>query len=189
MIVDIGTGNGRAVLERAAVEPSALVLGVDASAAAMVESSRRAARRGPPNALFFAVGAERLAESPLAGQADIVTVTFPWGSLLRGVLGLDRPALDGVASVLRPDGMLQVLASVMPSDGVFRLDCLDAAAAPAVRAAWHAAGLELMRFRPATPDEITGSGSSWARRLQAAARDPTRADARSVWRLDGRRLG
>ena len=181
MIVDIGTGDGRAVLERAAREPSALVLGVDASAAAMVESSRRAARRGPSNALFFAVGAERLAESPFAGRADLVTVTFPWGSLLRGVLGLDRAALAGVAALLRPDGRLQVLASVVPSDGVAGLECLDAPATPAVPAAWHAAGLELVDFRPATPAEIAGSGSSWARRLRA------NREARPVWLLEGRR--
>jgi 16S rRNA (adenine(1408)-N(1))-methyltransferase len=182
VIVDIGTGDGRAVLERAATEPSALVLGVDASAAAMVESSRRAARRGPHNALFFAAGAERHAESPLAGQADLVTVTFPWGSLLRGVLGLDRAALGGVAALLRPDGRLQVLASVVPSDGIAGLDCLEAAVAPAIRAAWHAAGLRLMRFGPATPHEIAGSGSSWARRLRA------HREGRPVWALEGRRM-
>lgn len=187
--MDIGTGDGRAVLQRAVREPSALVLGVDASAAAMVKSSRRAARRGPLNALFFAAGAERLAESPLAGRADLVTVTFPWGSLLRGVLGLDRAALAGVAALLHLDGRLQVLASVVPSDGVAGLECLDAAAAPAVRDAWHAAGLELVQFRPATPDEIAGAGSSWARRLHAAARGRARPDARPVWRLDGSRLG
>jgi 16S rRNA (adenine(1408)-N(1))-methyltransferase len=182
VIVDIGTGDGRSVIERAAAAPSALVLGVDAAAAAMAESSRRASRRGPPNALFFAAGAERLGESPLAGTADLVTVTFPWGSLLRGVIGLDRASLAGVAAVLRPTGRLQVLASVVPSDGIEGLDCLDATAAPAIREAWLAAGLKLLRIRAATAGEIAGSGSTWARRLRADR------EQRPVWALEGRRV-
>jgi hypothetical protein len=31
-----------------------------------------------------------------------MTITFPWGSLLRGVLGHDEAALSGVASLLAP---------------------------------------------------------------------------------------
>jgi len=189
VIVDVGTGDGRAVLDRAVDEPTALVVGVDASAAAMATSSRRAARHGPHNALFFAAGAEQLSGSPLAGHADLITVTFPWGSLLRGVLGLDAAGLAGVAALPCPGGRLRVLASVVPSDGVAGMDCLDDSALPAIRAAWRAAGLELTSFRPATPDEVVESGSTWARRLRAARAGQRVSEARPVWRLDGRRLG
>jgi 16S rRNA (adenine(1408)-N(1))-methyltransferase len=188
VIVDVGTGDGRAVLDRAVDEPAALLIGVDASAAAMATASRRAARRGPRNALFYAEGAERLADSPLAGHADLVTVTFPWGSLLRGVLGLDAAALNGVAALLCASGRLRVLASVVPSDGVVGMYCLDGAQAPAIHAAWRAAGLDLTSFRPATTDDIARSGSTWARRLQAVPAGLAIA-LRPVWRLDGRRLG
>jgi 16S rRNA (adenine(1408)-N(1))-methyltransferase len=183
VIVDVGTGDGRAVLDRAFDEPTALVMGVDASAAVMATASRRADRRGPRNALFFAEGAERLADSPLAGQADLVTVTFPWGSLLRGVIGLDDAALAGVAALLRPGGRLLVLASVVPSDGVAGMDCLDESAETAIGAAWCGAGLELTSFRPATAAEVARSRSTWARRLLAGG------DTRPVWLLEGRRLG
>jgi 16S rRNA (adenine(1408)-N(1))-methyltransferase len=158
-------------------------VGVDASAAAMARASRRADRRGRRNALFFAEGAERLADSPLAGQADVLTVTLPWGSLLRGVLGLDQAALGGVAAVLRPGGSLRVLASVVPSDGVVGIDCIDESAEASIRAAWRAAGLEMTRFLPATAAEVARSRSTWARRLLAGG------DTRPVWQLDGRRLG
>ena len=180
MVVDIGTGDGRAVLARATAEPAALVIGVDAAAASMAESSRRADRRGPQNALFFTAGAEALGSTPIAGAADLVTVTLPWGSLLRGVIGLDEGALRGVASTLTIRGRLEVLASVVPSDGIGGLDCLDAAAAPAIAAAWGAAGLRLTGIRPATRTDIDAAGSSWGRRLGAD---------RPVWRLDGVRAG
>ena len=180
MIVDIGTGDGRAVLARAAAEPATLVIGVDAAAASMAESSRRADRRGPRNALYLAAGVEALASSRLAGTADLVTVTLPWGSLLRGVLGLDEAALGGIVATAKPGGRLEVLASVVPSDGIVGLECLDDAAASAVAEAWRAAGLRLVGMRPATRADMESAGSSWARRL---------GPDRPVWRLDGVRDG
>ena len=54
--------------------------------------------------------------TPLAGQADVVTVTFPWGSLLRGVARSDEASLRGIASIARPGGRVEVLASVVPAD-------------------------------------------------------------------------
>ena len=181
MVVDIGTGDGRAVLLRAAAEPTALVVGVDAAASLMADASRRADRRGPTNVLFLAAGAETLAASPLAGRADLVTVRFPWGSLLRGIVGLDDAALCGVASLLAAGGRLEVLASVVPSDGVTGMPCLDAEAEPAIRPAWSAAGLRLTAMRLASAAEIEACGSTWARRLRAGR------DTRPVWRLDGTR--
>ena len=166
------------MLARAAAEPVSLVIGVDAAAAAMAEASRRAARRGPANAIFLAVGAAELAGTPLAGRMDLVTVTFPWGSLLRGVLSLEPAVLAGVAALVAPGGRIGVLASVVPSDRIDGVATLDAGWEPAIRCAWAGVGLELVSMRPATAAEIAASRSSWARRL-----DPTRG-TRTVWRLD-----
>jgi 16S rRNA (adenine(1408)-N(1))-methyltransferase len=181
VVVDIGTGDGRVVLARAAAEPADLIVGIDASAPAMADASRRADRRGPANALFIAAGVETLETSPLAGRADLVTVLFPWGSLLRGALGLDDRALSGIASLLASGGRLEVLASVTPSDGVAGMPCLDGEAEPVIRRAWSAAGLRMTAMRPASAAEIVASGSTWARRLRAGG------DARPVWRLEGTR--
>jgi 16S rRNA (adenine(1408)-N(1))-methyltransferase len=181
VVVDLGTGDGRVVIRRAAAEPTALVIGVDAAAAAMAETSRRADRRGPGNALFLASGVEGLGASPLAGRADLVTVLFPWGSLLRGALGLDDAALSGIASLVMPGGRVEVLASVVPSDRVAGLDRLEEPGGAAIRDAWRAARLELTSCRRASPDEIAASGSTWARRLRADG------DTRPVWLLEGRR--
>ncbi len=176
MIVDLGTGDGRAVIARATGDSRALVIGIDAAAASMAESSRRADRRGPHNALFLAARAAALDATPLAGQADVVTVTFPWGSLLRGVLGRDEASLRGIASIVRPGGRVEVLASVVPADRVDGIDCLDTSIRPALTDAWLAAGLRLIDLRPATSTEVAATGSTWARRLGAG---------RPVWRLTG----
>lgn len=180
MVADIGTGDGRAVLARAVDEPASMVIGVDAAPGAMAEASRRAARRGPANAIFLATGAAELAAttSPLAGRVDLVTITFPWGSLLRGALGLEPAVLGGVAALVRSGGRVEVLASVVPSDRVDGLGALDAEWEPVIRRAWASAGMELVSMRPATAAEIAASRSSWARRLDSPR------GARAVWRLD-----
>jgi 16S rRNA (adenine(1408)-N(1))-methyltransferase len=178
VIADIGTGDGRAVLARARAEPASLVVGVDAAAPAMAVASRRAARGGQANTIFLVAGAETLADSPLAGRVDLVTVTFPWGSLLRGVLGLDTKALAGVAALVAPGGRVEALVSVIPSDRIEGMPTLDQAWGPAICGAWATAGLRLLSMRRATTAEVAASRSSWARRLGAAG------DARPVWRLD-----
>ncbi|HET9083481.1 MAG TPA: class I SAM-dependent methyltransferase [Candidatus Limnocylindrales bacterium] len=180
MIVDVGTGDGRAVLARAAEEPRAVVIGVDAAAASMSEASRRADRRGPRNVLFLAAGVETLPGSPLAGTADLVTVAFPWGSLLRGVLGLDQSALCGLASVARPGAHFELLVSVVPADGIAGIERLDASSRPAIEGAWASAGIKLISMREATSADVAATSSSWARRL---------GPDRPVWRLDGVRSG
>jgi 16S rRNA (adenine(1408)-N(1))-methyltransferase len=182
VIVDLGTGDGRAVLARATLDPRALVIGVDANAAGMAESSRRAARgraarrrgdRGTDNAIFLVEAAEAL-PGPLAGTASLVTITMPWGSLLRGVLGLDAVALRGVTSIVAPGGRVEVLVSVIPADRVDGIAILDRTSEARMADAWRAVGLELESMRPATVDDLRATRSSWARRL----RD------RPVWRLD-----
>jgi 16S rRNA (adenine(1408)-N(1))-methyltransferase len=146
----------------------------------MHEASRRAAARpsrgGLSNARFFIDAAESL-PGALAGTADLVTITMPWGSLLRGVLGRDDAVMRGIAGLLGDDGAIEVLVSVTPRDGVAGIESLSAGHAPEIAAAWSNVGLRLVAFRPATADEVRATGSSWARRL----------GDRPVWRLDLRR--
>ena len=54
-----------------------------------------------------------------------MTVQFPWGSLLRGVLGLDEPVMRGIAALLGPEGHLTSLVSIVPADGVPGYETLD----------------------------------------------------------------
>jgi 16S rRNA (adenine(1408)-N(1))-methyltransferase len=177
VIVDVGTGDGRAVLARAAAEPGSLVIGIDANAAAMAESSRRAARRHGQryqlNAFFLVDSAEAL-PGPLAGVASLITITMPWGSLLRGVLGLDASVLNGIAALLAPGGRVEVIASVTPSDNIDGMAALGDRESPRIAAAWDAVGLDLASMRPAALVDLRATRSSWARRL----------GDRPVWRLE-----
>jgi 16S rRNA (adenine(1408)-N(1))-methyltransferase len=147
----------------------------------MAESSRRASRRGPANALFVAAAAERIPPE-LRGVADELTILFPWGSLLRGSLALDdaAPAAGGIASLLAPEGEASVILSIEDRDGLDlpRLD--DPGACHALRERWTRHGLDVCFLRPATSAEVAAPHSTWARRL-AAGRD------RRAWRVRLRR--
>ena len=171
MTIDVGTGDGRAVLTAAAADPRALVLGLDANAAAMAEVSRRAAKPlrkgGTPNAAFVRAAAEA-PPVELAGIASQVSVLFPWGSLLRGCLGADPAVAAGVAGLLAPGGSVELMVAPSTRDGLDGLPTEPARVVDAAATAFAEFGLELVEGRLATPGEIRASGSTWARRLGAA---------------------
>lgn len=179
----MGTGDGRAALRRAAREPGSFVVGLDANADGMIAASRRTAvaGRGALANVAFAVAAVETPPAELVRQAALASVLFPWGSLLRGVLGCDDGALAGLASLLTPGGRIEVLASLAPRDtGSLGVAADRLADRDAIAAAWSCAGLDLLEHRPATSVELASAGSSWAKRLSSSP-------DRSVIRLAGRR--
>jgi 16S rRNA (adenine(1408)-N(1))-methyltransferase len=184
VVVDLGTGDGRAVLTRAAAEPTSLVFGIDANAASMADASRRAARPatkgGLPNARFVVAAAET-PPPELAGIADLVTVLLPWGSLLRGVLGRDDAVTTGIATLVRPGGRIEVLLAPSDRDGVEWP--ADATALRVLAGdAWCRRGVEVRTVAVATSLDLAAVPSTWARRL-GLGRQPAEAADRRAWRL------
>lgn len=150
----------------------------------MTQASRRAARAasrdGRPNALFIVAGVEA-PPVELIGLADLVTVRFPWGSLLRGLLGLDPRAMAGLSSLVAPCGSLEALVSIEPRDGLG--DALGSLTDGQLAASWSESGFALDEIRLARPSEVAASGSSWARRLGATATDRRRVTRLRLSRL------
>jgi 16S rRNA (adenine(1408)-N(1))-methyltransferase len=145
----------------------------------MAEASRRAARspaRGDAtNALFVVAAAER-PPLELLGAADELTIRFPWGSLLRGALAIDRAAAAGIAALIKPGGRLTILVSISDRDGLGLTPIDEAEAADALADRWNAHGIRLEAICPATDADVAATRSSWARRLGVGR-------ARPAWRL------
>ncbi len=181
MIVDLGTGDGRAALTLAETDPRTLVIGIDADAASMAETSRRAARpsvRGGRSNLLFVVAAAESPPPELLGIADEVRILFPWGSLLRGVLGADERVALGIARLAHPGGRVSAIVSVTPRDGLDRTISFDPAALDGLIDATQRFGLRLTATRRADVEDVWATRSTWGRRLLAGAAD------RPVWRLE-----
>nr|WP_281292446.1 class I SAM-dependent methyltransferase [Nocardia bhagyanarayanae] len=177
--MDLGTGDGRAVLAAAAADARRLVIGVDANAAGMIEASRKATRGKLANALFVAAAAERL-PTELDGVADAVTVYFPWGSLLRGLVTADPVVIAGLARLLKPGAALSILVSVTEHDRGSGLPPIGEHDLRGLAEPYAAQGLTITEVAPATAAEIAATGSSWAKRLGAGSQ-------RGAWRIAARR--
>jgi 16S rRNA (adenine(1408)-N(1))-methyltransferase len=163
------------VLAAAAARPDRLIVGVDASAAALAVASRRAAapprRGGLPNALFVVAAAEALPRE-LDGLADLVTVHFPWGSLLRGLLGADPAIMTGLTRVMRPGATLSLLLSSTDRDRGAGVAPLQEPAVHALASSYADWGLGVNQARPATVADVAAAHSTWGKRLGAGARRP-----------------
>jgi 16S rRNA (adenine(1408)-N(1))-methyltransferase len=163
------------VLAAAAAQADRLVVGVDANAAGMATASRRAAakpaRGGLPNALFVVAAAQAL-PAELDGVADLVTVHFPWGSLLRGLLGADPATMTGLTRVLRPAATLQLLLSSTARDHSAGVAPIQAATLQALAGSYATWGLAVTRLRPATAADVAVAHSTWGKRLGAGTRRP-----------------
>lgn len=171
---DLGTGDGRYVLDRARRDPGTFVMGIDACR----ENLRRASRLAPDNALFSI--ANLLSPPPELG--DLVThisINFPWGSLLAGLVHADPGLLEGLAAMSSSGAPIECYlnAGALAEEG-YEL----AEGAAQARWALNAAG-----FKIGTPCLLDAAAlravpSTWAKRL-AFGRDP-----RAVY-LTGRRSG
>ena len=174
MIIDLGTGDGRAALTLAESEPRTLVIGIDADAASMAETSRRAARPpakgGRPN-LLFVVAAAETPPPELLGLADEVRILFPWGSLLRGVLGADERVARGIAGLARPGGRVSAIVSVTSRDGLDGIASLDPAGLAGIADAARRSGLRLTAARRLDAEDVRATRSTWGRRLLSGAAD------------------
>ena len=172
--VDLGTGDGKFVLRAARAEPDVLHIGVDALEEPMAESIRRAsskpARGGVPNARFMVADA-MLPPASLRGRAGLVTVNYPWGSLLRAVAEPEPAGLAAIVGLLRPGGRLvAVLNASAAEDGAYaerlELPPLDGDhLREVVIPGWSDAGLVDLECHALAAGEDPPYRTSWGQRL------------------------
>jgi tRNA G46 methylase TrmB len=161
--VDVGAGDGGYVLYRARSEPATFAVGLDANPDALAAGAWRGKRAHLANAAFLVDGVERLPRE-LACVADEVTVHFPWGSLLAGLLAADQAVLTPLARLLKPGGELRVVLSATDRDGFAEVTppLFESRAG-----AFSEHGLRLRRARHASQSDIDETHSAWAKRLAA----------------------
>lgn len=135
----------------------------------MRDASRLAARRtdrgGLPNALFVLAAAENLPVE-LNGRVSELSITLPWGSLLRGTVCAEPWLADAIRRIVRPGGEVRLLLSVTERDAAMGLPTLDPTSVEALARAYGGCGLEPIEWRAATAEDVRQTDSTWARRLE-----------------------
>jgi 16S rRNA (adenine(1408)-N(1))-methyltransferase len=190
VVIDLGTGDGRFVLRTARERPQSLVVGIDPVHDAMAGVARRASakpsRGGVPNALFLVASAEALPPA-LSSKASMVTVNFPWGSLLRTLVLPDPGGLRAVVGLLEPGGRLIALLNASVTDdrdygerlGLPPLE--DAHIEQRLVPGWQESGLEAVSWHRLEPNEEPIHHTTWGRRL-------VRGSNRSTIAVEGTRV-
>jgi 16S rRNA (adenine(1408)-N(1))-methyltransferase len=171
VLLDLGTGDGRFVRQMAIAHPHRLCIGVDACRENLWAESRTA----PPNAIF--VIANALALPPeLHGVAAQITINFPWGSLLRGLL--DGTLLGELQRVAQPHAALDLRLN---AGALIEAGVAFEAGATTIRHALLGHGWRCGPWRAMDAPALRSFPTTWARRL-AWGRDPRalalRAEAR-----------
>jgi 16S rRNA (adenine(1408)-N(1))-methyltransferase len=105
----------------------------------------------------------------LRGLADEVTVHFPWGSLLRGIVGADAAVIAPLAMLLRPSGELRIIVSATAHDG---FTDIVPAHMRALASGYADCGLALVEARDALRADLARAHSRWAKRLGAPTARP-----------------
>lgn len=161
--LDLGTGDGRYVAHQAVAQPRHFVIGLDACRENLVEVSRRA----PGNSLFVIANALDL-PGELDGMADSLSINFPWGSLLEGLLLADSPLWASLRRVTRPGTRLDVrLNGGALAEAHWSLET----GAVQIRRLLIEQGFALQPAEKLTAGDLKAFPTSWAKRL-AFGRDP-----------------
>jgi 16S rRNA (adenine(1408)-N(1))-methyltransferase len=180
VVADLGTGDGRFAYRLAREHPAWLVVGVDPSADAMAEVSRRAARkpaRGGLENVLFVVGTGEALPAELDGLCDEVLAILPWGRLMRDLLLGEPETLAGIARIAAPGAGIRLILNTEIFEKPVPLDVRELPEATpeyareqlVPRYAEHGIALEELRYL--TQDEVRALHSTWSRRL-AHAREP-----------------
>jgi 16S rRNA (adenine(1408)-N(1))-methyltransferase len=171
-LLDLGAGDGRFVAQMARAYPDGLAIGIDACRENLIEQSRRA----PENAVFLVANALSLPEE-LTEIATRLTINFPWGSLLTGLL--DGPAFcERLVSLVRPGATLEVaLNGGALAEAGWTLE----AGAKRIQSNLRAAGFTLRTPLAWGATELRACPTTWARRL-AFGRDPRAVFLAGNWK-------
>tara|TARA_R110000868_G_scaffold189695_1_gene432853 strand:+ start:39997 stop:40668 length:672 start_codon:yes stop_codon:yes gene_type:complete len=107
--IDLGTGDGLFAWRLAKEEEKTAVIGVDAARESLKEGSARAAKKpargGAPNSIFLCANVLKLDDS-FNNMADVLSVNFPWGTLLQAVSIPFDDFIEKMACILKDGARL-----------------------------------------------------------------------------------
>lgn len=155
--VDLGTGDAAWALRLARQRPEVGVIGVDAC----LDHVRGHARRRPANMALIQCDAAAL-PAALDGRATRVTINFPYGSLLSGLLEDDARLRDRLDAILTVAGVTEVRVNASALAGTGHT---LATAERALVGACGRLGCVAVRTRRLESADLRRFPSTWAKRI------------------------
>ena len=178
--LDVGTGDGRFVIDRATRHPERLVIGLDPVAEAMERAANRASRPRTrvENVLFVVASIEQLPDQ-LADRCARVFVLFPWGSLMSGLILGETATLESLSRLGRPGATYRILLNRRIFSDPVPIQAQDLPE-PTVSYArrvllprFERAGLTVDEILNADADTVANLPTTWSRRLSHRNPPPT----------------
>ena len=161
--LDLGTGDGRYVHFLADKHPDWFIIGVDSCRENLHDHSRAKL----PNMLFIIASAQNLPRE-FSGRISHITINFPWGSLLEGLLTADAALMNGMLSVSKQNTQIDVHLNggALAAAGTSLEDGSKTIHENMNRCGWSVTDPHLI-----DPDALRNFPTTWAKRL-AYGRDP-----------------
>lgn len=161
--IDIGTGDGKFVQHVAQAEPQRFVIGIDACRENLIDTSRRALT----NVLFVIANAQAL-PGELYGLGTHLSINFPWGSLLDGLLRPESGLLEELLKCTQAGAAFEVRLNggALAEQGW----TLEAGTAQ-VQSSLAAKGFTIAAPYAMQPQMLKRFPTTWAKRI-AFGRDP-----------------
>jgi 16S rRNA (adenine(1408)-N(1))-methyltransferase len=163
IILDLGTGDGRYVHSLAERFPADFIIGVDSCRENLHEYSRAKL----PNMLFIISNAQSL-PGELNGLVSHISINFPWGSLLNGLLNAETSLMRGLERLATSTTSINVHLNggALAEAGWALENGADKIYYNLLQAGWRVRTPRCM-----DADELQAFPTTWARRL-AHGRDP-----------------
>lgn len=159
--IDLGTGDGRFAVHLARTRPGLGVIGIDTC----LDHLHGSPRRLPANVRFVRLDARDVWKGE-GMHATSVSVNFPYGSLLRGLVRGDSGLLERLDGILGPSGHLTIRVNERALPDALSGTEVDPGGAE------HAIVRGLQRFerlsvtsRPLERAELRTFPSTWSKRL------------------------
>jgi hypothetical protein len=163
LLVDIGTGDGRFVKAFAEAHPEYFAIGIDTCRENLHVNSR-----GKLQNVLYLICPARSLPSELYGKARIITVNFPWGSLLSDLLDKDPALLFGLAAIAKSGALLELRVN---ADALRECGLSLDEGSKQIQSALTLSGYEIRSSVLLGPRELRLCETTWAKRL-AFGRDP-----------------
>jgi 16S rRNA (adenine(1408)-N(1))-methyltransferase len=155
--LDLGTGDGRYIERLARQDRQRFFIGVDACR----ENLQRVSGRAGGNLLFLIANVETL-PLELSGLADLITLNFPWGSLLEGLFQAESRLIANLQMVAKKGARLELRLN---ESALRQAGWAIETAGPQVVTALAQAGFTLEAVQSLEAAALQSFPSTWAKRL------------------------